>query len=976
MYPPSPGEFFPTVVVSDISTCSEDPSHLRKMHNDIVVYYQNTRGLRSKTDKILNSTHLHEYSVIALTETWLDPSIDSSELFSAKYPNVYRSDRDFPSSNRKKGGGVLLAVSDVFTSSTLDLNTPQFDKLSRIDIVGVKISCNSQLLYIINIYIPPNTTYEDYEYLFEAIESLDCLYNNDILIVGDFNISAYASYLHDSQTNRLISMLNNFLNIFNMSQHNFIYNENNRLLDLVLYNKMCTVEKSLEPLVAEDSHHPALEISFKIYSSTNLKHNFPVNYSNCYNFRKANFLLLYESISNIDWSFLCTSLDVEDACTRFYDKLYSIFDLYVPKVTSQHNKRYPPWFTSEIIKNIKLKAKLLHNYKHDNDLNAFEEFKRLRAKIKLDINISYKNYIIQAENSIQSAPNKFWAFIKSKKGSTNISNNMFYNGVKLDNPRDILNSYADYFSKSFTPSSDVSSDDNECLSSSQLHISKFEFNDVLTALKQIKPKMTTGPDAVPAFIVRDCAYVLAAPLQILFNLCLSTCTFPNIWKYSKVCPIYKKGDKYDIMNFRPISLLCNFSKAFEFLLHNSIHHHVSSIISPYQHGFMKGRSTTTNLVVITQFIAKSIDMQAQTDVVYTDFSKAFDRLDHNILLKKLTLFGLSPALVMLFVSYLSRRKQYVVFGGFKSVEYLATSGVPQGSVLGPLLFNIFINDILTDLNVNCLLYADDLKIFEMVRSSEDCERIQRNLDKISNWCVLNKLPLNPQKCNVMSYTLKISTLDFNYTLEDTTLERPNTFRDLGVIFDKKLSFNNHIESIVCEACRSYGFIARNSREFRDINTVKMLYNSFVRSKLEYAAIVWYPQYDVHIGSLEGVQRRLLKLLCFKSDKVYPPIGIPQNELLEKHSMVSLLRRREYHSQILLSKIINNKIDCQDIVAQLNFHVPRISSRDNVTFYLPTARTNILQHSPIYIMCNNCNLVGSRLDIFSCSLNDIRAVYLE
>ena len=242
---------------------------------------------------------------------------------------------------------------------------------------------------------------------------------------------------------------------------------------------------------------------------------------------------------------------------------------------------------------------------------------------------------------------------------------------------------------------------------------------------------------------------------------------------------------------------------------------------------MKGRSTTTNLVVITQFIAKSIDMQAQTDVVYTDFSKAFDRLDHSILLRKLKLLGLSSPFLMLFVSYLSNRKQYVVFNGFRSVEYLATSGVPQGSVLGPLLFNIFIDDIVTDLEVNCLLYADDLKFFDVVRDVGDCEKIQRNLDKISRWCLLNKLSLNTQKCNVMSFTLKSSTIVFNYTLEGTTLERPDIFRDLGVIYDKKLSFSKHIETIVCEAYRSYGFIARNSRDFVDLNTIKMLYNCVV-----------------------------------------------------------------------------------------------------------------------------------------------------
>ena len=530
-----------------------------------------------------------------------------------------------------------------------------------------------------------------------------------------------------------------------------------------------------------------------------------------------------------------------------------------------------------------------------------------------------------------------------------------------------------FFSKSYTPSSSFSykSPGYQGVNIYTVHLPEFEEVEVTAALKKIKPKMTTGPDGIPAFLLKDCAYVLAYPLKILFNLCLRNCEIPSLWKRSKVCPIFKKGDKSDISNFRPISIICNFCKALEILLHEFIYHHISNKLSVFQHGFMKGRSTTTNLICVTQFIAESFNMQSQTDIIYTDFSKAFDRLDHNLITHKLSAFGLSDSLVNLFKSYLSNRTQYVVSSGFKSVEYLATSGVPQGSILGPLLFNIFLNDIVEVIDVNCLIYADDLKIFTTVGNRNDCLRLQNNLNRLNDWCETNKLPLNAEKCNIMTFSLKTAHIIFDYNLNNVNLKRPTTFRDLGVIFDQKLTFAAHMNAIVLEANRTYGFIVRNCRDFINPDTIKLLYFTFVRSKLEYASPVWAPHHSTHINNLESVQRRFLKYLSFRSDGVYPPIGFPHQDLLAKHSVISLGNRRKYISLVFLFKLIHNITDCQELLSKLNFIVPRAASRNNSTFYLPTPRVNTLMHSPLYTACKNCNTFCEDLDIFSCSLNDLR-----
>lgn len=274
---------------------------------------------------------------------------------------------------------------------------------------------------------------------------------------------------------------------------------------------------------------------------------------------------MYDMIHSINWELLEGFQNAEDACIYFYNKLYNIFDVCVPKYTIKSNKRYPPWFDYNIIRQIRQKAKFWRKYKKDTDEDAYRQFALLRAKIKADVEAAYKNFIKSAENDIKTDPNKFWAFISRKKGMASLPNNMSYDGDILNDPAKIANGFADYFSKSYIISSAITVTDTYVHTAS-LNINDFEESSVLKAMKEIKPKKTTGPDGIPAYILRDCAYVLSYPLTVLFNICIRTSTIPSVWKSSKVCPIYKKGDRHDLTNYRSISIICNFCKVLEILL--------------------------------------------------------------------------------------------------------------------------------------------------------------------------------------------------------------------------------------------------------------------------------------------------------------------------------------------------------------------------------------------------------------------------
>lgn len=941
------------------------------------LYYQNVQGLNSLTNVILNSSSACEYDIVALTETWVQDGVYNSELFPARY-TVFRKDRDLKRTQLKKGGGSLLAINNRIASTKLDLDNIGFESIPLVDVIGSKIVLDFSFVYVILFYIPPNLEIRCYETIFEILSSIEFLSNSNFIILGDFNLREYAAYVQQGLScNRLQPFLN-FVNFMDITQHNYVYNSENKLLDLILSNTTCTVEHAQNILVREIPIHPALVCFYKYASKS--KKNKHTEMNIFYNFRKANFIGLYDHLCEINWDFLDNMKDPEEACDAFYTKLYDSLDNFVPK-TRQNRRSYPPWFSSDIIYSIKKKYKLWQNYKRNRDPTVLVSFQNLRSRIKNDIDNEFKAYCSRLQNDIVHNPSAFWKFVKTKKSSTALPNAMVdCAGEIVQHPEGIAESFSQFFKESFTVSNNNNANASgqtrdHGFTSDSFRMPELSEPYVFNCLKKIKPKGTVGPDKIPAFLLNDCAPVLASPLCKIFNLCIVTSKFPNVWKISKITPVFKKGEVNKIENYRPVAIINNFSKVFEIAINEHLSFYLKNKISPLQHGFIKGRSTVTNLTCITQYITDAFDECLQVDVVYTDFSKAFDRLDHKMLLHKLDLVGLSVSVVSLFASYLEGRTQYVECSGRASREVMVKSGVPQGSILGPSLFVLFINDIVNGLGVEALLYADDLKLYTKVEDQNSCLKLQKALDTLCNWCNMNNLPLNPSKCNVMSFTVKKNKIVVDYTIGGQTLNRPEVFKDLGVTFDPTMSFVNHITNVVNKSYKLLGFIVRNTREFTNADLIKLLYFAFVRSVLEYGAIVWNPHYNVHVNHLESVQRRLLKYLSFKLDGVYPQMGFSHNDLLTRHRVDALQDRRIKSQIIFLSQLLQGNIDCPSFLEKIKFLVPRAESRNPPTFYLPTPRINVNKYSPLHDLCNNYNKINSKLDVFNCSVAQIKKLIL-
>lgn len=456
----------------------------------------------------------------------------------------------------------------------------------------------------------------------------------------------------------------------------------------------------------------------------------------------------------------------------------------------------------------------------------------------------------------------------------------------------------------------------------------------------------------------------------MFNHSLQSGVFPTRWKASYIRPIHKKGDRSIIENYRGIAILSAIPKLLDKIMADRLASQMVTIISDNQHGFMRGRSSATNLLLFSNFLINGIESGHQIDAAFTDFSKAFDRVNIDILCKKLIKIGFDVHFVDWIRSYLSGRTQFVKFFGFCSEFFSVTSGVPQGSHLGPLLFILFLNDIysVTDVDTLFLSYADDCKVARVIKNVHDFVILQRDINSINNWCIDNHLLLNIQKCNCMTFSRKSFPFIYNYSIGNIELARISEYVDLGVKFDQTVTFNSHINMIVSKSNKTLGFIKRNTKDFNDPYALKLLFTSFIRSILEYCSVVWNPFYRVHIDRLEGVQRRFTR---YALSKMPWSDGLPSFQIRNRCLCLnSLLQRRNISCAIFTHDVISGRINCSPLLSKLNFSVPNRSLRHYHLLNLAFHRTNYGMHEPINDMCRTFNEFYSLYD-FGVSRDNFR-----
>lgn len=400
---------------------------------------------------------------------------------------------------------------------------------------------------------------------------------------------------------------------------------------------------------------------------------------------------------------------------------------------------------------------------------------------------------------------------------------MNFKNSKSSITQEICDMFADFFQSVYKPNSgtlEVYVNNNKDTHSINIGLPIISTADIIDALKEVSKSV--GVDGIPPIVLQKLSCIIE-PLALLFNRSLSSGIFPEIWKKSHIVPIFKNGKRSDITNYRGITIIPGIPKLFEKIVTKYLQFDVNNFISIHQHGFVKQRSSITNLCELVMFGINTLEEKSQLDVVYTDFSKAFDCINHTILLEKLNNFGFNSSILNWIKSYLKNRKQYVLVNGHHSKLIDVHSGVPQGSHLGPILFIIFINDIVEQLKYSkCLLYADDLKIFRRIDTAIDAELLQKDVDILVEWCDINKLTLNIKKCMVMSF-FKLKTPIRNvYNIAGNNLECVDTIKDLGILFNSNMTFNNHIELISSKCNIILGLIMRLSNNFKNVKAINKI----------------------------------------------------------------------------------------------------------------------------------------------------------
>ena len=846
----------------------------------ISVLLCNARSICNKFNELVSYIAVENPVIIALTETWLNSGYKHFiDEFSIPGYNLFHKDR-----TDRIGGGVLMYIKNShIISETFYLSTHEA--------LYIKIRSNndqSSSIKLILVYRPPNSSESFDVSLYNEIKSN--VGTGNIVIMGDFNCPSvnWDSFVCDSEGNRLLTTMDDLF-MEQLVNHPTRYNN---ILDLVFTNnpnQICDMTVG-ECLGTSDHRIIRFNILYKFKAVDNI--SFIPNY------RKANFDSIRAEILSNDWDELLQGNDIERSWLIFRDTLVDICDRNIPKkIRRQHNRYKPTWFNSNIERLIGDKRRAYNIQKSTSNPVDIANYVSILRSVKKAIKTAKLAYEKKISTEVKSNPKSFYGYVNSKKGArTAIGPLITHNGSTTSDPSEMANVLNYHFHSVFAKSNYYSGNINHhCTPQYQYNLPHVLAHQTHKILKNISSYKSPGPDGILPRVLKEAAYELSGPITILANKSFELGVVPADWRDANVTPIFKKGDKKDPNNYRPISLTSVLCKVIETLLKNSIVEYLekNNIIVNSQHGFRRARSCTTNLIEFYHKILSNYDNKIASDIIYLDLKKAFDRVSHKYLLIKLQSYGMKN-LCNWVGDWLSHRRQRVALNGIMSDWMPVTSGVPQGSVLGPVLFLIYINDVGDNMTSFVSKFADDTKVGHKVQSLLDRKEIQNDLNALVTWTKKWDMEFNRDKCKVMH--VGPNNPKFDYFLEGHKLEGTVLERDLGVMISDDLKFKHHVEITCKRANRVLGLIARSFSD-RSPETIISLYKSLVRPLLEYAVQFWSPFHKNEMEKIERVQRRATKLIPSVRNMTY------ENRLL-KLNLFSMEYRRKRGDLIELYKMLN------------------------------------------------------------------------
>ena len=794
----------------------------------------------------------YPFDIIFLTETWINAS--NSELLKISGYKAYNSFR-----NTKLGGGVTVLIRESYHSCALNnLNIINEDMES----VGAELCVNNSKFKLLGIYRPPSGNRINFiDHINHLITEND-LINTKSIIAGDFNICTLEDNNYSS------SLMNSF-----QSYHFFplitlpsrITDHSSTLLDNIWTNMIVEFESGLFTLDITD-HFPTF-VLFKLNLEKNENSLIDVQFRDFSNQNMTNFK---NDILNTNWDFI-DDTNVNRVSEEFFNILETLYQRHFPiKCKKMGKKRlYNPWLSKAILTSIKNKFTLFKKYKlgqinHD----IYSRYQNVLTTVIRQAKVNHFNILFtKSKNDMAKTWKSINSLIKNRKTK---EIKLELNNRKLDN-NEIANSFNDHFLSTAQrvldnlPSNNIDFKNylNNINISQSLFLTPSNPLEIVSVIKTKLKNKKTNINNISYECVSKCSDVLSVPLSKLFNLSIQNGIYPDILKLAVVTPVYKAGNSNDLNNYRPISSLPIFNKIFEKLLLDRFVKFVNkhSIINETQFGFQKCKSTEDAISFFLNDAYESFSQKKYFGSVFCDLSKAFDCVNHDILLHKLSCYGFRGTVLNLIRSYLTNRKQYTIVNNTKSsVDYIM-HGVPQGSILGPFFFILFINDFHKCLQQSkCVLFADDSTIYHSTHSLNDLLRtLEIDLTNVFNYLLANKLSLNLIKTKFMIFTNKQSTNIGNIIVNNIQIEHCNEIKFLGVWLDSKLTFTKHI-NYVCNKLSKFSGIFAKLKSYIPEVVLKQLYCTLALPHIRYCMTAWGSASNTALQKLAIQQKILIRII--------------------------------------------------------------------------------------------------------------------
>lgn len=922
---------------SEFNTFMHDNLLHQNFKNGFSCLHLNCRSLKKNADSLisfLNGINL-DFCAVGVTETWLNSNDPSYDIEGYNFIGSSRQER--------RGGGVGAFIRN-------DLNfvhRKEFDIFSEsIECIFIEIQSKPKNILFSVIYRPPNSSLPDF------IESLTTVLNNVtqenklLYCSGDYNLNLLNA---DS-----CPIINDFLDVFiTKSMYPVIHlptrvtNQSATLIDNIFTNDLNNISCGIF-LVDISDHFPVFCIHRTAINSENRKF-----VKRDINDRTINIFI--DKLKHVRWNINTNDPNIN--YNLFMNQFMKLYDECFPKIEFKHKYRKDkPWFTRDLRKMCNKKYLLYKKYLKNATPYRERTYKSFRNKVNKEIRRIKNEYFRKLFVEVKLDMKKTWQIINKAIGNKHkqtVIDSLKLNDDVIVHGKDIAEAFNDYFvniGSTLTNNIQCNIRNTNYVQYLKKNNETAFFNpitpgEIIKIVSNFKNQSSAGYDEIDIRIVKKAIHIICFPLCNIFNLMLTTGIFPDKLKIARVVPIFKSGSHTDLSNYRPISVLPVFSKVIEKCLYNRLSKFLEKydILSTSQYGFRSGHSTSSALIDLVNKVSSTVDSHQILVGLFLDLSKAFDTLDHSILLAKLHNYGIRGILLNLFENYLVNRKQFVIANNIQSELKTIGCGVPQGSILGPLLFLIYINDICNvTKKLKYILYADDTSLF-MSDTNIDNLILNFNLElqNVSQWLLVNKLILNVNKTQCMLFTHKKIDYDNivvkmnNYNVNVTT-----SLKFLGVTIDCKLSWHNHINEICNKIAKCLGILYK-LRSFPR-NILLMIYNAIISPHLHYCNTTWSNTTNYSMQRLFRLQKKAVRFVFHANFLAHTAPIFYQLKLLNIFDLYNM------NIAIFMYLCFNNLIPKSiSICFKLKSEIHDYNTRNPLDYNLPLARTNISMNSIFY-----------------------------